>query len=433
MRIAVFFIYLMGLLPCILIKPYIGVLSYCWISFMSPQQLIWGFPDSIPLALITAVMTVVSWLISNDPKRLRFDATAWLIVAFMIFTSFTTLVALDPAQSVPIWNQVIKELLFLLITIALTTNRVRFHALLWVMAVSIGYYGFKGGIFALLHGGNYRIWGPADTAIGDNNALASGLVVALPLMNYVRLNSAQKWVRIGWLAVMGASFLSILSSYSRGAFLGLVAISIFLWLRSRKKLVPGLVIMLTMTAAIGFMPEKYYTRIESIEHYHQDSSSMARIRIWGTAIKIALSRPLTGCGFRCTQSQRVVNRYTPGEHARDLHSIYFGLLAEHGFIGLLIWIALPFVGWRNSRWLIRHAKDRPEWRWASDFARMSQVSLVGFLVVGAFGNFQYWDYFLTILGLLAAARHILERAAVPKRVAAASSARLSATAAPAAS
>src|SRR5487761_1129758 len=155
MRILVFYIFLLGLIPCIFIRPYVGVLLYSWISFMSPQELVWGFPDVIPLALITAVMTVVTWLFSDEPKRLRFDATAWLIVAFMIFTSFTTLVALDPTQSVPMWNRVMKELLFVLITIALTTNRIRFHALLWVMAVSIGYYGFKGGIFALLHGGDY--------------------------------------------------------------------------------------------------------------------------------------------------------------------------------------------------------------------------------------------------------------------------------------
>jgi putative inorganic carbon (HCO3(-)) transporter len=425
MRILVFYIFLLGLIPCIFIRPYVGVLLYSWISFMSPQELVWGFPDAIPLALITAVMTVVTWLFSDEPKRLRFDATAWLIVAFMIFTSFTTLVALDPTQSVPMWNRVMKELLFVLITIALTTNRIRFHALLWVMAVSIGYYGFKGGIFALLHGGDYRIYGPADTAIQDNNDLAAGLVVALPLMNYVRMNSAQKWVRIGWLAVMATSFLAILSSYSRGAFLGIVAVSVFLWFKSPKKLIPGMLIFLMMIGALSFMPEKYYARLGTIEHYHQDASAMGRIEIWGVALKIATARPLTGGGFRVTQSPLAVNRYAPGQSARDEHNIYLAVLADHGFIGLLIWIALPFVGWHNSRWLIRHAKGRPEWGWAGDFARMTQVSLVGYAVVGTFGNYAYWDYYFTIIGLLAAARHIMERAAVPKRVAAASTARLS--------
>jgi putative inorganic carbon (HCO3(-)) transporter len=425
MRILAFYLFLLGAVPSIFIHPYIGVLLYSWISFMSPHRLVWGFPDAIPLALITAVMTVLSWLISKEPKRLQFDATAWLIVAFMIFTSFTTLVALDPALSDPKWEEVIKELAFVLITLALTTNRIRFHALLWVMAVSIGYYGLKGGVFALLHGGDYRVFGPPATAIQDNNDLAAGLVVALPLMNYVRINSARKDVRIGWLVAMAFSFLSILSSYSRGAFLGLAAVSIFLWLKSRKKLISGVAIAMALILAIGFMPDKYYARIDSIVHYRQDPSAMGRIQIWGAALRIALARPLTGAGFTATQSQATVTRYDPGIPARATHNVYIGVLADHGFIGLLIWLALPFVGWRNSRWLIRRARGRPEWGWAGDFARMMQVSLVGYFVVGSFGNYEYWDYYLTMIGLIAAARHILARATVPERVAAASAARLS--------
>lgn len=425
MRVLVFYVFLLSFVPVAFFQPYIGILLYSWISFMSPQRLVWGFPDAIPLALITAALTVIGWLMSSEPKRLRFDATAWLIVAFAIFTSFTTVLALNPAQAIPIWSQTLKELLFVLITMALTTNRIRFHALLWVMAVSIGYYGLKGGIFAILHGGDYRVFGPAETAITDNNDLAAGLTVALPLMNYLRINSARKSVRIGWLIVMGACFLSILSSYSRGAFLGVAAVSLFLWLKSSKKLIPGVVIALTMISAISFMPEKYIARLETIRTYHQDASAMDRIHIWEAALKIAASRPLTGGGFRVTQSQAVIDRYNPGHRARDEHDVYLGVLADQGIIGLLIWIALPFVGWRNSRWLIRQAQGRPEWQWAGDFGRMTQVSLVAYMVVGTFGNYQYWDYYFTIIGLLAAARHILEHAAAPKPVPAISAARLS--------
>ena len=144
---------------------------------------------------------------------------------------------------------------------------------------------------------------------------------------------------------------------------------------------------------------------------------MDRIHIWGAALKIAMARPLTGGGFRVTQLQSVINHYDPGVGARDEHNVYIGVLADQGFIGWLIWIALPFVGWLNSRWLIQHSRGRPEWQWTSDFARMMQVSLVGYFVVGSFGNYEYWDYYFTMIGLLAAARHIMERATVPKRVA----------------
>jgi hypothetical protein len=51
---------------------------------------------------------------------------------------------------------------------------------------------------------------------------------------------------------------------------------------------------------------------------------------------------------------------------------------------------------------------------------MSQASLVAYCVVGSFGNYAYWDYYLTIIGLLAAARHIIEQAALSQQSAAAS-------------
>jgi hypothetical protein len=40
----------------------------------------------------------------------------------------------------------------------------------------------KGGIFKITTGGEFRVWGPPSGAIEDNNQLAAGLVMMLPLM-----------------------------------------------------------------------------------------------------------------------------------------------------------------------------------------------------------------------------------------------------------
>ena len=143
---------------------------------------------------------------------------------------------------------------------------------------------------------------------------------------------------------------------------------------------------------------------------------MSRFAIWDVAIEIALERPLTGAGFQATESQAVVNRFVPGAEPRAVHNVFLNVLAEHGFLGLMIWTALALMGWRNSLWIVRHSMSRPEWQWAEDFARMSQAALVGYMVTGFFHNTQYWDYYFTIIGLLAAARRIMETPALPLRV-----------------
>ena len=417
MRGLVLSLFMLGLLPTIFLHPYIGVLVYSWISFMSPHKLTYGgMILGWPLALIAALATLVTWFFSKEPKRLRFDATVWLILAFAAVITISTVFALNPKGATDEWGMVIKELLFVLVTIGLTTNRVRAHALLWVMAVSIGFYGLYGGIGSIFHGGGATVYGPEDTAIYNNNDIGAGLLVALPLMNYVRMQSARMWIRLGWLVVMAASFLAIVSTYSRGALLGLVAVSIFLSLKSRNKIVTSIVVVSTLVAVFAFMPGQYADRIRTIETYQQDDSAMARIKIWGVAIRIAQDHPLVGGGFGVTESEKIVHQYRPGFDMHAVHNIFLGVLAEHGFIGLGIWLCLLFVGWFNARWIQRSLRTRPDWQWASEFARMCQVSFVGYCVVGFFGNYEYWDYYFTIIGLLAATRTMIERAPLPRPI-----------------
>ncbi len=378
---------------------------------MSPHKLVFGgMILSLPLALIAALATLLSWFFSNEPKRLRFDATVWLILAFAAAITTSTGFALNPQVASSELSKVLKELLFVLITICLTTNRVRAHALLWVMAVSIGFYGLYGGIGSIFHGGGAKVFGPPDTDIYNNNDIGAGLLVALPLMNYLRMQSLHKWIQLGWLVAMAASFLAIVSTYSRGALLGLVAVSIFLLLKSRKKIVTSIIVLTAFVAAIAFMPGEYGERMRTIGTYQQDASAMSRIEIWRVAsCCVALDHPLIGGGFGVTESQAVVDRYKPGFEMHAVHNIFLGVLAEHGFIGFGIWLCLLLVGWLNARWIQRTSRNRPEWQWASDFARMGQVSLVGYCVVGFFGNYEYWDFYFTIIGLLAAIRTMIQR------------------------
>ena len=73
------------------------------------------------------------------------------------------------------------------------------------------------------------------------------------------------------------------------------------------------------------------------------------------------------------------------------HSIYFQMLGEHGYVGLILFLSLGINGWINSRRIIRFSKGKPEYGWAADLARAIQVSLVGFAAGGVFVNIGYWE------------------------------------------
>jgi probable O-glycosylation ligase (exosortase A-associated) len=409
MRLFVLSAFLLLSIPLIFINPYVGVLLYSWISFMNPHRLAWGFPDAIPLAMMAAVGTLICWVFSREPKRLPANATVWLIIILVVYVTANTLIALNPAVAWIRWDRTVKMLGFTLVIIALTSNRIRLHCLIWVMAISIGFYGFKGGLNSVANGGVNLIYGPPDSMIGDNNDLALALAVMLPIMNYLRVNSAVSFVRIGLLVVMIASSFAIVTTYSRGGLLALTAVSFLMWVKSEKKLLTLVTLSIVALVMLQAMPSKWFARMDTIIHYQQDASAEGRLDIWGVAITIAKERPLTGGGFGATYSQAVVNTFDPGVRARAPHSIYFEIIGEQGFVVLAIWATIGILAWRNARWIERFSRKRPDKKWAYDFARMSQVSMLGYCVGGGFASFAWWDCYFTIIGLLLAVRCILER------------------------
>ena len=61
-------------------------------------------------------------------------------------------------------------------------DRNKIDSLIWVIAISIGFYGFKGGIFTLTSGGDNHVLGPEGSFIFGNTEIGLALIMALPLI-----------------------------------------------------------------------------------------------------------------------------------------------------------------------------------------------------------------------------------------------------------
>ena len=80
------------------------------------------------------------------------------------------------------------------------------------------------------------------------------------------------------------------------------------------------------------------------------------------------------------------------------HSIYFQVLGEHGFVALGLFLLFWALVWRMCSQVAALTQDRPDEHWAYWLAQMIKVSLVAYLVGGAFLNLAYWDvpYYLFV-------------------------------------
>jgi probable O-glycosylation ligase (exosortase A-associated) len=166
----------------------------------------------------------------------------------------------------------------------------------------------------------------------------------------------------------------------------------FLWLKGKQKVLSAMVLIPVAALAIGFMPAKWTSRMDTIENYEQDSSALGRINAWNMAFNLANDRPLVGGGFEI-YTPSTFARYAPNpEDVHAAHSVYFQMLGEHGYVGLLLFLCLGMATWMTARRIIRLSRDHPEYTREADLARAIQVSLVGFSVAGAFVNIAYWDF-----------------------------------------
>jgi putative inorganic carbon (HCO3(-)) transporter len=398
-----------GSLPFIFRKPYIGVLMWVWISVMNPHTLGWGFASSFPFAAIIAAVTLVSLLVTKEPKSLPLTPVTWTLILFVICINVSTLLALQPDLVWTQWNKVMKIMLMVFVPLMLLKTKQHVLLFICVLVGSIAFYGVKGGLFTISSGGHFRVWGPASTFIEGNNEVALALIMIIPLLHYLQMLAPKNWTRHLFTLTILLCALASLGSYSRGALLAIIAMGGFLWLKSHKKLMVGVAMMLLIPVLVVFMPDQWGERMDTINTYEEDSSAMGRINAWHMAFNLAMDRPLTGGGFEIYDAP-TFQRYAPiPTDIHAAHSIYFQVLGEHGFVGLALYLLLGLLSWRTGSWIIRNTANRDDLKWAHHFARMTQVSMIGFAVGGAFLSLLYFDVPYYLIVALVVTRVVVEK------------------------
>ena len=397
--------------PAMVMRPYIGVYFWTIFAFVNPHRFSWGFAYNFPFAQVIALCTVVGLIFSKEPKRIPWTPVTISLVIFILWMGVTTLFSLHPDVA---WQQYIKILKIQFMTfviLILINDQKKLNRLVWVIVLSMGFFGVKGGIFAILTKGHYMVTGPEGSFISGNTEMGLALIITLPLIFYLQQTVENKWIRVGLLIVAGLSALAIIVTYSRGALLGIAAMSGFLWLKSQKKLITGLIILLFIPIVISFMPDKWFDRMETIQTYEQDASAMGRIVAWKHAYNVATQR-FTGGGYGCFEVEDY-EKFSPnlelvlGSNV-VAHSIYFQLLAHHGFIGLSIFLILGLFSWRTATWVIKNTSGYDKLVWVSNLTRMVQVSIVGYAVSGAFLSLAYFDLIYMLVAILVIAKKLVE-------------------------
>ena len=159
-------------------RPLWGLAIWSWLSYMSPHRLAYGFIRDLPVVWPAVGITVIA-LLFNWKDRMRWRWTpvtlAWalLIAWFLCMSLFALYPELAAAEVSRTW----KIQLMVLVTYFIVRDRRSIDWMVWVIVMSIGFYGFKGGLFTFATGGRFMVWGPPGTFLEGNNEIALALTM----------------------------------------------------------------------------------------------------------------------------------------------------------------------------------------------------------------------------------------------------------------
>ena len=175
-------LFIFGMIPFILKRPWLGALMWVWVSVMSPHRLSWDFAYTMPFAQMIALATLLALLLSKEKNKFPWTPVTVVFTLFVLWMNITTLFALQPDSAWLEWSTVMKTMFMVFVVMLALHTKEHIQWLVWALVISLGFYGVKGGIFTLVGGAEYRVYGPPQSYVEENNALAVAMCMSASLL-----------------------------------------------------------------------------------------------------------------------------------------------------------------------------------------------------------------------------------------------------------
>ena len=423
MRDYLFLAFLIAMVPICFFRPFVGILAWTWISYFNPHRFTWGFAQELPVAMVVAIATMAGFAFSANRRLPPMKRETILLLLLWTWFALTTVSVYFSREffhhfpnSLDRLSSVSKMLLMTFFGMMLVTDRRKLRLWYLVTAGSFAVLAFKGVLFGARTAGQFRVMGPENSIVGDNNAFGLALNMCLPMFFYLAKIEESRRIRMVLRIAFLFTIVGVILTYSRGALIGLAVVLITLAFKSKYKLPALAVVTVAAFLVITLAPTKWIQRMETLKTAKDtDPSALSRINAWTLATRLALDYPIMGGGFQ-TLTAPVYDKsgLREGPVILGPHSIYFQVLGEHGFPGLLIFLGLMGSCFLSCRKIRRQFATNALARWPAAYADMIIVSLLAFATSGAFLGFAYFDLFYqlaattVILKYLAAEELILE-------------------------
>ena len=388
-----------------------------WMCFQRPQDFSTNFIAGLPLFQVALLLALVSHVLRGD-FQLRLSGTLALQVLFLLWVTVTTVFAFNAEHAWEFYLVYVPSLLAMpVIYMATIRDLATLRAVIWIAAGSIALNGAKVGLAYALSGGGI-ITTQISGFVGDNNVFGLVLCVVVAIVYSLRTTLPHKpWLLWALRAGLVLNVLCILFTKSRGALLTLLIIGSIAALKSGRAVRNVSALLMACIVMYAALPSSYFDRVETLGDVRADASAMGRLENWRLSLDEALENPLFGVG----PDNHMLYNQAKGTDVviRVAHSVYFQILGENGFPGLLLYLLflVTSIGSLYRCWRLAQEAQvlRPELRWVEELSFAMLCAFVAYCFGAGLLNMLYiefpWDVLLLGSMLLPLLRAELKKGA----------------------
>jgi O-antigen ligase len=391
-------------------RPVFGLYIYVFFAVLRPHFLFGWAGNLSSISQIVGLGMIAGWALHGFGSW-RLGRGRSVTAAFLYFAVWGWLSAvqgLDPASGFAWGLEVLKILVPFLVGVTTLSTPAQWRMMLWIIV------GTQAYVSAEMNWSYLGGWNQAAVGYGgmDNNSFGISLVATLGPALALALTETSVARRIAAAACTALILHTVLLTFSRGAFVGLLAVgaTMFLIMPKRPKYILALIVvaLLTMRLVGPQLADRFATTF--VESEERDLSSESRLQLWRDCIAVAVNHPIFGVGAGGWPLVASDYGWAPGKSA---HSVWLQTLAETGFPGvggLALFFGLAIVRLRPLA-QARNATNRLE----AGVAMGVILSIVGFAVAGQFVTLTGLEipYYTTMVGVVLL-KGFAEREAVKK-------------------
>jgi probable O-glycosylation ligase (exosortase A-associated) len=351
-------------------------------------------PGLIIIIILTLFSIFKGDILTADTKQTRLIALFILLLMFYVPFVRNNFFA---------WNTVKMMLLytpFILSVIFCVGSIDRLKTIIFVMTCIMLYLA----VYSLGHGGK-----GSGGYFSDENDLSLFIDMWLPFCYYLFLVEKDRLKKAVYICGFIIGIISVVVSFSRGGFIGLIAMFVVLWYFNPRKVLTLTVITVCACSIYFFGGQAYRERITTVTDMNEGTAD-ERILSWETAWDMFLDNPLGvgGNNFQVRFPEYQGHRFKKGMWGRVAHSLWFTLIPETGIFGIIIYLMLLYYNIKDIFKIRRlnSLRDNPDAQYLYNLSLAMLASLAGFFAAASFISVLYYPHYWYMTAIIVATMNI---------------------------